>query len=401
MPFWVGGYHFLCPPWPWLSKWPFQKLPEELTYSLASSPFSRTQLSDFPHLFGVIMRTPTSFAFWISAISLTLAGCGPEQKKQGEKPGAGGKAPKPKVAFVSNNPAEFWTICEAGARKAAEEEDVDLQFKRPQDGTAATQIQIIEDLLVNKTQAISVSVISPDNQIGFLDGVAARIPLLCVDNDASKSKRRAYLGTANIKAGRSVGELIKKALPNGGKIALFVGQLDPVNARERRQGVLDVLEGVESKGLRESPDGKKYGAYQLLGTFTDNVDKNKAKDNAADVLTKNQGAMDLGLVGLWAYNAPAILSAVTDANRVGKVKIVGFDEDNETLEGIKTGAIEGTIVQNPYEFGFQSVKMMADLIRKPESVKIPADGIMDIPHKVLTKDNVQAFQTELKKLLGK
>jgi len=346
------------------------------------------------------MRYRASFVSWASALCLVIAGCGGETSNStpGSPSAAGGR---PKVAFVSNNAAEFWTICEAGARKAAEEADVDLQYKRPQDGAAATQTQIIEDLLVGKTQAIAISVISPDNQIAFLDEVAARIPLLCVDNDANKSKRKAYLGTANIKAGRSVGDLVKQALPNGGKVALFVGQLDPLNARERRQGVIDVLEGVESSGLRDTPDGKTYGKYELIGTYTDNVDKNKAKDNASDVLAKNQGAEDLCLVGLWAYNPPAILAAVKDANRVGKVKIVGFDENDETLEGIKAGEVLGTIVQSPYEFGYQSVKLMATLVRDPASAKIPADGIIDIPHRVITKENVEAFHSELKKLVGK
>ena len=102
------------------------------------------------------MKKQISLAFWIFSIFIAFTGCGPGEAKI-------------KVAFVSNNAAEFWTICEAGARKAAEESNVDLQFKRPQDGAAATQKQIIEDLLTNKAQAISVSVISPDNQIDFLD----------------------------------------------------------------------------------------------------------------------------------------------------------------------------------------------------------------------------------------
>ena len=350
------------------------------------------------------MRKRASFARWVSVVCLAVAGCGGESSNPGSTSATGGGAKagaRPKVAFVSNNPAEFWTICEAGARKAADEVDVELQYKRPQDGAAATQKQIIEDLLVGKTQAIAISVISPDNQIAFLDEVAARIPLLCVDNDASKSKRKAYLGTANLKAGRSVGELVKQALPNGGKVALFVGQLDPLNARERRQGVIDVLEGVESQGLRDTPDGKTYGKYELLGTYTDNVDKNKAKDNASDVLAKNQGAEDLCLVGLWAYNPPAILAAVKDANRAGKVHIVAFDENDETLEGIKKGEILGTIVQSPYEFGYQSVKLMAILVREPDEAVIPADGIIDIPHRVITKANVDEFHAELNKLLGK
>ena len=32
-------------------------------------------------------------------------------------------------------------------------------------------------------------------------------------------------------------------MPDGGAFAIFVGQPDPINARQRRQGVLDELAG--------------------------------------------------------------------------------------------------------------------------------------------------------------
>ncbi|MCY2940244.1 MAG: sugar-binding protein [Planctomycetota bacterium] len=349
-------------------------------------------------------------------LAVLASGCGGSpapSNKEGAKPDTGKKeaakqdgkvknAKDVKVAFVSNNPAEFWTIAEAGARKAELETGSIVIFKRPQDASASTQKQIIEDLMTQGVNAISVSVISPENQTSFIDEIAARIPVLCVDNDAVKSKRKCYLGTANLQAGRSVGELVKEVMPQGGKIAIFVGQLDPINAQERRQGVLDVLEGLsESKALRDSPNGKKYGNYELIGTYTDNTDKNKAKDNAADVLAKNQNEENLCMIGLWAYNPPAILAAVKDSKRIGKVKIVGFDEDDNTLEAIKVGEIHGTVVQQPFEFGYQSVKLMVELVTKPESVKIPANGIIDVPHKVIKKDNVDAFHTNLKKLMNK
>ncbi|MEY4614057.1 MAG: hypothetical protein RL179_2030 [Planctomycetota bacterium] len=357
--------------------------------------------------------------FSLAAICLIASGCGggsgvpsgkdagtKETSKKGSDKTSDGKTKSGessfKVAFVSNNAAEFWTIAEAGARKAEQETKSQVVFKRPQDASASTQKQIIEDLLTQGVKAISVSVISPENQTSYIDEVSARIPVLCVDNDAVKSKRKCYLGTANLQAGRSVGQLVKEVMPQGGKIAIFVGQLDPINAQERRQGVLDVLEGLaESKSLRDSPNGKKYGDYELIGTYTDNADKNKAKDNAADVLAKNQNEENLCMIGLWAYNPPTILAAVKDSKRVGKVKIVGFDEDDITLDAIKAGEIHGTVVQQPFEFGYQSVKMMVDLVSKPESVKIPANGIIDVPHKTIKKDNVEAFHSELKKLINK
>jgi len=229
------------------------------------------------------MSNPKSLVFGHSFLSYMMlavlaSGCGgapAPSNKDGAKPDTGKKeaakqdgkvksAKDAKVAFVSNNPAEFWTIAEAGARKAEQETGSIVIFKRPQDASASTQKQIIEDLMTQGVNAISVSVISPENQTSFIDEIAARIPVLCVDNDAVKSKRKCYLGTANLQAGRSVGELVKEVMPQGGKIAIFVGQLDPINAQERRQGVLDVLEGLaESKALRDSPNGKKIWELRI------------------------------------------------------------------------------------------------------------------------------------------
>ena len=69
------------------------------------------------------------------------------------------------------------------------------------------------------------------------------------------------------------------------------------------------------------------------------------------------------LVGLWSYNGPAILNAVRDAGKIGQVKIIAFDEDDETLAGVKAGAIVGTVVQQPYEFGYQAITLLAKAAR--------------------------------------
>ena len=73
--------------------------------------------------------------------------------------------------------------------------------------------------------------------------------LITQDNDAPRTRRKLYLGTDNYEAGKAVGKLVKEAMPEGGTIAIFVGQPDPINAKERRQGVLDELAGKkDAKG---------------------------------------------------------------------------------------------------------------------------------------------------------
>lgn len=147
-------------------------------------------------------------------------------------------------------------------------------------------------------------------------------------------------------------------------------------------------------------DDLVVGKYTILTgkPQTDGADKTMAKKNAENTLLKYPDVA--AMVGLWSYNSPQCLSALKDAGKVGKVKIFAFDEDEATLEGIKTGAIEGTIVQNPYEFGYQSMKYLTELQKGKalEELGIPKNKELDIPARTITKDNVGNFATELANL---
>jgi ribose transport system substrate-binding protein len=310
---------------------------------------------------------------------------------------------KTKVAFVSNNAFDFWTIAEAGCRKAEGElKDVEVAFRKPANGTAADQKEIIDALLTQGTQAIAISVIDPQNQTNYLNRIADKIPLITQDNDAPQSKRLCYIGTNNYEAGKEVGRLVKEATPDGGTLAIFVGQIEPLNARERKQGVLDELAG------KKDARGETYGKYRLHGTFTDNTDVRRAKENALNALNALQGEKNVCLVGLWAYNPPAMLSAYKDYTGPNKanVRLVGFDENAETLRGIEDGQIYATVVQDPFGFGYESVKLMAALAKGDRS-GLPTGGVRYVPHQVVTKDGGQGrkkatdYRAYLEGILGK
>jgi ribose transport system substrate-binding protein len=294
------------------------------------------------------------------------------------------EAKKLKLAFVTNNSADFWTIARRGVEKAASElGDVSADFKIASDGTAADQKRIIDDLLTRGVDGIAISPVDPENQTALLNDVAKRALVFTQDSDAPMSDRACYVGTDNVAAGRQAGELIKQALPNGGKIMLFVGKLDARNAKERIQGIKEVLQ-----------DSK----VQILDTRTDEVDTIRAKSNAADTLVKHPDVS--ALVGLWSYNGPAILNAVKDAKKTGKVKIIAFDEADETLAGIQEGAIFATVVQQPFEFGYQAIKLMAKALNGDRSF-IPANKQIVIPTMVVDRNNVDDFSKRISELRGR
>ena len=308
---------------------------------------------------------------------------------------------KTKVAFVSNNPESFWTIAEAGTRKAAAEEDVEVLFRKPAQGDAALQKEKIDEVVNQGVKALAVSVIDPKNQRAYLDEIAAKVPLITQDNDAPDTRRLCYIGTDNYLAGKAVGQLVKEALPDGGVLCIFVGQLEPLNARQRKQGVLDELAG------KKDAEGDTYGKYTLHKVYLDQPEgPQKAKQNAVDAITELQNEKrPVCFIGLWAYNPPAILAAVKDKKKEGQIKIVGFDEDPATLQGIADGHVYATVVQQPFLFGYESVKLMAKLARGDRST-LPKDGTRYVPHRVITKEGgkdcvpVADFRKELDQLLG-
>jgi ribose transport system substrate-binding protein len=289
-----------------------------------------------------------------------------------------------KLAFVTNNASDFWTIARAGCNKAAEElPNVKLEFKIPSDGSAATQRRILDDLLAKGIDGIAISPIDPANQTLFLNEVAKQALLVCHDSDAPKSDRACYVGTDNTAAGRQAGELIKKALPNGGKIMIFVGTLDAQNARERYTGIKEALKGSN---------------VEVIDVRTDDTDRVRAKANVLDTIVKYPDVS--ALVGLWSYNGPAILNAVKESGNVDKIRIVCFDEEDETLAGVKEGAIYSTVVQQPYEFGYQAIVLM-DKVLNGDKAAIPANKSIIVPTLAIEQGNVDAFIAKLKKLRGR
>lgn len=305
----------------------------------------------------------------------------------------------PEFSFVTNGVASFWDICKVGAEKAGADLGVKVSVLMPASGVV-DQKQMIEDMVIRGIDGIAVSPIDPDNQLEVLNKAAASSKLITVDADAPNAKRLMYLGMDNYKAGRMAGLLVKEAMPQGGSVAIFVGRIEQDNARLRRQGLIDEL-------LDRSPDAKRFdepgavidgGRYKILGTLIDQFDRAKAKTYVEDTITRTP---DVGcMVGLFAYNPPIILEALGRMNQLGKVKVVAFDEADETLEGVMAGHIHGTVVQNPYEYGYQSIKLLKAIAAGDNSV-IPESGFIDIPARMIRRDEVEAYRKDLNEKLGK
>jgi ribose transport system substrate-binding protein len=292
-------------------------------------------------------------------------------------------ADKKELVFVVNGASDFWKIAEAGVKKAQTElPNYTLELKYPEQAAAAIQQRLMDDLVAAGAAAIMVSAVDPKTSTEALNRIGSQVPLFTTDSDAPDSNRVAYIGSSNTDAGKQAGELALKALPNGGKCIGFVGLLGADNARERIEGMKSALAGSK---------------VELTDVRGDDIDQTRAKRNVEDALAANPDVPCL--VGFYSYNTPRIYEVLKESGKLGQIKVIGFDEDPITLGGVREGTIAGTVVQQPYEWGYQGMKLMAKYLEGDKSM-IPANKLIIVPTKVIDKSNVDAFETELKARLA-
>lgn len=316
------------------------------------------------------MKRTMTFAAVLAAAGLTLGVAAQAQDKQ-------------QLAFVVNAASDFWKLAEAGVNKAQEElPNYEVQFRYPAQGTAALQNALMDDLVAGGTDAIMISSADPANSIDAFNRIAAQVPLFTTDSDAPQSDRIAYLGSSNTLAGVQAGEEMVKALPDGGKCMGFVGFLGADNAKERIAGFKQAIEGHN---------------IELVDVRGDDVDFARARTNVDDVLVANPDITCM--VGFYSYNPPKIYEALQAAGKLGQITVVAFDEDPVTLGAVREGSFAATVVQQPYEWGYQGMKLMAAYLEGDKS-GVPEDGIIIVPTKVVNAENVDAFEADLKAKIG-
>jgi ribose transport system substrate-binding protein len=286
---------------------------------------------------------------------------------------------KKQLVFVVNGASDFWKLAEAGVRKAQQElPNYDLQFKYPEQAAAAVQQRLMNDLVAAGVSAIMVSAVDPKTSTEALNQIGKQVPLFTTDSDAPDTNRIAYIGSSNTDAGKQAGEIALKALPNGGKCIGFVGLPGADNARERIEGMKSVIAGSK---------------VELIDVRGDDIDQTRAKRNVEDALAANPDITCM--VGFYSYNPPRIYEVLKEAGKLGQITVIAFDEDPITLGGVREGTIAGTVVQQPFEWGYQGMKLMAKYLEGDKSV-VPANKLLIVPTQIIDKANVDAFEAQLK-----
>jgi ribose transport system substrate-binding protein len=316
---------------------------------------------------------------WIvmACAMLTTLAC---STSKGPEPGAGGA--RPRFVFISNSNSPFWDAARVGLDDAAKEFNVEVELIR-NDGSTGGQIRRLEQVAAQReVKGVMVSVVEP-NASGIIDQMkslrAKGVHVIAVDSDGPKESREAYIGTDNLEAGRHLGKAAAQLLPQGGKAIAFVGTRSGQNAQERVNGF---KEGAGAK-------------IQVIDVMEDSSDVNKARRNVAAAM-QNHPEVKM-LVGIWSYNAPAIVDEVKAAGKRSKLKLVTFDAEPNTLLALKDGMLDVTAVQNPYRMAYLGVKVLKAMVDGDQpgvTSVVGENGIKDTGVRLVVPDDSKTVTSE-------
>jgi ribose transport system substrate-binding protein len=249
------------------------------------------------------------------------------------------------ILVASNVNLPYWQEAEAGLRDIAKTTGVKVELTGPATFSPSEEVTAFQQAVSQHPSGILVSVSDPQLFKGPIDAAVSQgLPVICIDADDPGSRRVLFIGTDNFRAGTESGRRMADLLGGQGRVVIIAlpGQL---NTDERVRGVNEAL--------------KKYPGIKVAETIDDKGDPRNANDAVSALLQKKE-KID-GIIGLEASGGAGAAEALHRLDLTGKIKIVAFDKDPQTLEGIERGWITATVVQKPYVMAFYGVRFLDDL----------------------------------------
>jgi ribose transport system substrate-binding protein len=250
----------------------------------------------------------------------------------------------------------FWQSIHAGAQKAATEAGVEIIWRGPlREDDRDSQVSEVEGFI---SRGVSGIVLAPLDESALVapvsEAMRRKIPVVIIDSGLKGDDYVSFVATDNTKGGELAGERLAEVMQGTGKVILlrYAEGHDSTNRRE--QGFLDAI--AKHSGI-EVVSANQYGGADVEGYY-----------KRAEAMLSNYKNPDgtLAIDGLFTPNESstfAMMRVLQDNGWAGKVRFVGFDASENLVNGLRSGALDGLIVQDPVRMGYLGVKTMVAHLR--------------------------------------
>ncbi len=253
---------------------------------------------------------------------------------------------------------EFWKSIHAGAIKASrelKEEGVNVKviWKGPlREDDREQQVQVVENFIARRVSGIVLAPLDARALVAPVE-MASRvgIPVVIIDSGLNSDKPVSTVSTDNYKGGVLGAHRLASLLDGKGKVILLRVLAGSTSTELREAGFLDTIRA-------DYPGIEIISSDQHAGATRDTAYR------AAQNLLNRFGRDVTGVFAPNESSATGMLLALRDAGLSGgKVKFVGFDTGSQTLAALKTGDLQGLVVQNPFKMGYLGVKTLVASLR--------------------------------------
>jgi ribose transport system substrate-binding protein len=286
--------------------------------------------------------------------------------------------------IVSNATSPYWEQVSKGLKQAAHELNVSASLVGPGTYDPSAEKEEFKRIAASKPAGILVSVGDPKVLTEEIDAVvAAGIPVITVDSDATGSKRLFFVGTNNYEAGQIGGRAAVKALNGKGNVVAFrfEGQ---TNMEERLNGYRSVF--------------AQYPQVKLVDVIDIKGNPVIAFDKAKEILAKRKPEID-AFLSMDGESAKEVAEVLKRSN--AKKVVIATDTLAPTLDGIENGWITATVAQKPFTMGYIGLRLIADLhLNKLPSLTMdfagnphsPLPRFVDTGVTLIDKSNLAAYR---------
>jgi ribose transport system substrate-binding protein len=267
-------------------------------------------------------------------------------------PGCGARHSVKEVYYLvaSNMSSTYWQTAVVGFKKAAAQYNVTAQVAGPDTYDPQGELAELQKAVAAKPAGILISVSDASALQPEIDAaIGAGIPVITLDSDASNSKRLYFIGTNNLEAGRLGGRRVIQKLGGKGSVVFFTIAGQP-NTEERLKGFKDVFSSEPGISIAEVNDVKG--------------DTHIAFDRTQTLMAQTGAKKISAFVCLDSMSGKMVADAIKRTGDTSRL-LVAWDVNPDTLNGIKEGVIDSTVVQKPYTMGYVGLKALDEIFHNP------------------------------------
>lgn len=288
---------------------------------------------------------------------------------------------------------EYWKAVHAGAEKAAKELDVEVIWKGPlKEDDLKSQIDLVQTFTAQGVGGIVLAPLNDKALVASVKGAQnAKIPVVIFDSALSGGSPVSFVATDNRAAGGLAGERMAKLLGDKGKVVVLRYQEGSASTHEREEGFLEAVK--KHPGLEVVSDNQ-YGGATTETAFS-----------ASESLLLARNAESGGVDGVFCPNESTtfgMLLALQKAKLTGKIHFIGFDAPDKLVAGVKSGSIDGLVLQDPFKMGYTAVKTLVEHKKGQKVAERIDTGATLVDKANMDKPEiVRLLKPDLEKWLGK